>query len=592
MMRKFTMQFMALFIGLFLLLSMGVVFYTNQLVYRVTIESMTEDVDRHALYLSEILSQHFLKDSDDVQDAVTTLESLQMFLEEDDNIAFINNEGKLIYSSNPYQSSAENQSKTKEIRAVLDGSKTGNSGIVKNITDKSEYRVAVPLYNSKQQQVGILRLIHELRDLDDLKEALIGSVFVFSFIAILMAGFIAYYLSYRISKPLKGISNVIESISEGDYTNHYIGIDYPEVSELGDTVNQLAENLEAKNREIIQSNERLTVLINRLVVGVVLLDHNQHIQIMNPAAQAILGVDNNLLGHSFLEMTKSYGLVQIIQRTFQKNKNRNDEIYVYHPQDRVLDVNTMIVPSVTGRQVIVLLYDITQIRRLEKVRTDFVTNASHELRTPVTALKGFAEVLLDGAMEDPDTLKQFMEIIYKESKRLEVLVNDILELSRVEQKQVPMNIELINLSETITACFKVIKAQAENKKIKFRMYTSEPEAILLRTDKSRLEQVLNNLIMNAVNYTDDGGKISVMVEQINNEAVIHVSDTGIGIPEEDLNRIFERFYRVDKARSRNSGGTGLGLSIVRYLVQNLNGHIEVKSKLGIGTTFTLYLPLQ
>lgn len=590
-MRKFTMQFMALFIGLFLLLSMGVVFYTNQLVYRVTTESMTEDVDRHASYLSEILSQHFLQDADDVQAAVTTLESFEMFLEDEDDIAFINNEGKLIYSSNAYQSSAENQAKTKEIRAVLEGAKSGNSGIVKNILDKSEYRVAVPLYNSERQQVGILRLIHELRDLDDLKDALIGSVFVFSFIAILMAGFIAYYLSYRISKPLKGISNVIESISEGDYTNHYIGIDYPEVSELGDTVNQLAENLEAKNREIIQSNERLTVLINRLVVGVVLLDHNQEIQIMNPAAQAILGVDDNLFGHSFLEMTKSYGLVQIIQRTFQKNKNINDEIYVYHPQDRILDVNTMIVPSVMGRQVIVLLYDITQIRRLEKVRTDFVTNASHELRTPVTALKGFAEVLLDGAMEDPATLKQFMEIIYKESKRLEVLVNDILELSRVEQKQVPMNIEIVNLSETITACFKVIKAQAENKKIKFRMYTSGSEAILLSTDKSRLEQILNNLIMNAVNYTDDGGKISVRVEQINNEAVINVSDTGIGIPEEDLNRIFERFYRVDKARSRNSGGTGLGLSIVRYLVQNLNGRIEVKSNLGIGTTFTVYLPL-
>lgn len=585
------MQFMALFIGLFLLLSMGVVFYTNQLVYRVTTESMTEDVDRHALYLSEILSQHFLQDAEDVQAAVKTLESFEMFLEDEDDIAFINNEGKLIYSSNAYQSSAENQAKTKEIRTVLEGGKSGNSGIVKNVLDKSEYRVAVPLYNSEQQQVGILRLIHELRDLDDLKEALIGSVFIFSFIAILMAGFIAYYLSYRISKPLKGISNVIESISEGDYTNHYIGIEYPEVSELGDTVNQLAENLEAKNREILQSNERLTVLINRLVVGVVLLDHNQEIQIMNPAAQAILGVDDNLLGHSFLEMTKSYGLVQIIQRTFQKSKNINDEIYVYHPQDRILDVNTMIVPSVMGRQVIVLLYDITQIRRLEKVRTDFVTNASHELRTPVTALKGFAEVLLDGAMEDPATLKQFMEIIYKESKRLEVLVNDILELSRVEQKQVPMNIEIVNLSETITACFKVIRPQAENKKIKFRMYSSEPDAILLSTDKSRLEQVLNNLIMNAVNYTDAGGKISVRVEQINNEAVIHVSDTGIGIPQEDLNRIFERFYRVDKARSRNSGGTGLGLSIVRYLVQNLNGRIEVKSNLGIGTTFTVYLPL-
>ncbi|WP_373748140.1 two-component system histidine kinase PnpS [Jeotgalibaca porci] len=481
--------------------------------------------------------------------------------------------------------------KTKEIRVVLEGKESGNSGIVRNDTGRSEYRVAVPLYNENRQQVGILRLTHELQDLDSLQDALIKSVFAFSFVAIVMAGFIAYYLSNRISKPLKGISDVIESISDGDYTNHYIGINYPEVAELGNTVNQLAENLEAKNREIIQSNERLTVLVNRLIIGVVLLNHKQQIQLMNPAAQEILGIDDTLLGHSFLEMTKSYGLVQTIQKTFQKNKNRNDEIYVYHPQDRILDVNTMIVPNVEGRQVIVLLYDITQIRRLEKVRSDFVANASHELRTPVTALKGFSEVLLDGAMENPATLKQFLEIIYKESKRLEILVNDILELSRVEQKQVPLNVETVNIMKIIASCFQVIQPQAEAKQIKLRMYTSESEDVWALTDRSRLEQILNNLIMNGVNYTDNGGKVSVMVEKINDEAVIHVADTGIGIPEEDLNRIFERFYRVDKARSRNSGGTGLGLSIVRYLVQNLNGRIEVKSHLGIGTTFTLYLPL-
>lgn len=591
-MRKFTNQFMAIFIGLFLLLSMGVVFYTNQLVYRVTSETMTEEVVRHGETLAEIMERGFLSEAKNVQTAVTHLDSLQFFLEEEDDIAFINNSGKLIYSSNAYYSSVENQANTREIRRVIEGADRGTSGIVKNISGNSEFRVAVPLFSGNQEQVGILRLTHELRDLDGLKNALIRSVFVFSFVAILMAGFIAYYLSNRISKPLKGISNVIEGISDGDYSNHYIGIDYPEVAELGDTVNQLAENLESKNREIIQSNERLTVLVDRLVIGVVLLDHRQQIQMMNPAAHEILGIDDRLLGHTFLEMTKSYGLVQIIQQTYQDHQNKHEEIYIYHPQDRILDVNTMIVPNIMGQQIIVLLYDITQIRRLEKVRTDFVSNASHELRTPVTALKGFAEVLLDGAMEDPVTTKQFLEIIYKESKRLEILVNDILELSRVEQKQVPMKQEEINLEEVVRACFRVIQPQADEKKIKLRFYSSEPNVIMLQTDRSRLEQVLNNLIINAINYTDTGGKVSVMIEQTEKEAVIHVADTGIGIPEEDMGRIFERFYRVDKARSRNSGGTGLGLSIVRYLVQNLNGRINVKSTLGIGTTFTVHLPIK
>lgn len=590
-MRKFTNQFMAIFIGLFLLLSMGVVFYTTQVVYRVTSDTMTKDVERHAFYISKIMEMEALGDANNVQSAVNNLDAVQFLLEEDDDIALINNEGKLIYSSNAYQSSVENQANTREVRRVMEGAASGNSSIVKNPADISEFRVAVPLFNNQRQQIGILRLTHEMQDLDDLQDSLTRSVFVFSFIASVMAGIIAYYLSKRISKPLKGITNTIESISEGDYSNHYIGIDYPEVAELGNTVNQLAENLESKNREIIQSNEKLSVLVDRLIVGVVLLDHQQQIQLMNRAAQNILDVDEKLLGRSFLEMTKSYGLVQIIQQTFQENKSKNEEIYIYHPQERILDVNTMIVPNIMGRQVIVLLYDITQIRRLEKVRTDFVANASHELRTPVTALKGFAEVLLDGAMEDPVTCKQFLEIIYKESKRLEILVNDILELSRVEQKQVPLNREILNLSEIIKSCFQVIRPQAASKDINLRFYSANPDDILLETDRGRLEQVLNNLITNAVNYTDAGGKISIMVEKVGNEAAIHIADTGIGIPEEDLSRIFERFYRVDKARSRNSGGTGLGLSIVRYLVQNLNGRIEVKSKLGIGTTFSVYLPL-
>lgn len=591
-MRKFTNQFMAIFIGLFLLLSMGVVFYTNQLVFRVTSGSMTDDVERHARYLSEILENQFLQDTESIQGAGLKKDAIQIYLEENDDIDFITSDGEFIYSTNTLPSSEEKQIDTREIKRVIEGAESGNSGIVKNSKGISEFRVAVPLYNAQNRRIGIMRLTHELKDLDNLQMTLVRSVFIFTFIAIVMAGFIAYYLSNRISKPLKGIANVIESISEGDYSNHYIGFDYPEVAELGNTVNELAENLESKNKEIIQSNERLTVLIDRLVIGVVLLDHNKNIQMMNPAAQDILGISNDLIGHSFLEMSKSYGLVQIIQQTYQNLTNKNEEIYIYHPEDRILDVNTMIVPNISGQQIIVLLYDITQIRRLEKVRTDFVSNASHELRTPVTALKGFSEVLLDGAMEDSATAKYFLEIINKEANRLEVLVNDILELSKVEQKQVPLQKETLNLEEVIRSCFLVTQPQAKSKNIKVRFYSSEANAILLEADRSRLEQILNNLIINAVNYTDAGGKISVMIEKDTKEAIIHVVDTGIGIPEEDMGRIFERFYRVDKARSRNSGGTGLGLSIVRYLVKNMNGHISVTSKLGIGTTFTVRLPLK
>ncbi len=589
-MRKFTNQFLALFVGLFLLLSMGVVFYTNYLVRNATEESIIQSIEKRATNIAALLDEWILQNTSHVQTAVDDFNSMRFLLEKNDSIAFLNNEGLLIYSSNSKQSSAENQKNTAEIRSILAGERIGTSGLADVRSGGREYRVAVPLHNGAGEMIGILRLSHQMVELDTLAQDLTQSVLVFSFVSILLASFISIYLSNRISRPLKQIDAMINRIAAGKEVEHYIGDDYPEFMELGMTVNQLADNLEEKNQTILQSNHRLTALLDRLIVGVVLLDDEQQIQMMNPAVHEILGTGNDVLGHSFLEMSKSYGLVQIIQRTYHNNENQNDEIVIYYPRERIIDVNTLILPNNDHKQVMVILYDITEIRRLEKVRTDFVANASHELRTPVTALKGFAEVLLDGAMEDPVTTKQFLEIIHKESNRLEILVNDILELSRAEQAQVPMKNERVILNEVVESCFQVIRQQAKAKDISLRLFSNTPEPIEIKGDRSRVEQVLNNLIFNAVTYTDKGGKVSVMLEETESDVQINVVDTGIGIPEEDLSRVFERFYRVDKARSRNSGGTGLGLSIVRYLVENMHGSIKVTSTLGIGTTFIVKLP--
>ena len=585
-MRKFANQFLALFIGLFLLLSIGVVIYTNQLVRTATTTSIIEDVENRAKNIGSLLDEWILQHTSSVMTAVEDFPSMSFLLDDKDTIAFFDEKGTAVHPDKQ----DENSLKSNDMEEVLAGERIGTSGIQIDDSGRRQYHVAVSLFNGRGDFIGIFRLTHRLDELDQLENQLTQSVFIFSFVSIVLASFIALHLTNRVSRPLKQIETVINHISEGDYSEYYKGMDYPEIMALGQTVNKLADSLEEKNRTILQSNERLSALLDRLIVGVVLLDSEQRIEMMNPAVYQILGIDENLLGRSFLEMSKSYGLVQIIQQTYQKKKNRNEEIYIYYPNERILDVNTMVVPDAKGNQVIVLLYDITEIRRLEKVRTDFVANASHELRTPVTALKGFSEVLLDGALDDPDRFRQFLEIIYKESTRLESLVNDILEFSRVEQKQVPMKREWISLNETVETCFKIIKPQAAAKGLKLRLLSNNADPIRFIGDQSRLEQILNNLIYNAVNYTDKGGKISVLLEETEDEIVFHVADTGIGIPEESIERLFERFYRVDKGRSRNSGGTGLGLSIVRYLVQNMGGTISVKSTLGLGSTFTVHLP--
>lgn len=592
-MRKFTNQFLALFVGLFLVLSVTVVTYTASLVRDVTVESILHNVEKRGHNIASVLNEWFLQNASTAQEAVSDFqEGMRFLLEEGDSVAFLTPEGKLIYSSNSYVSSAENQANVGEIRSVLNGNLIGRSGIRENNLGQSEYRVAFPLFNKDGTLIGILRLSHQLDDVDALQRELMRSIIGFSLLGLVLASLIVWYLTRKMATPLKEMEESIERITTGNYTEQYFDYSHPEFNALGHSINKLANRLQEKNEAIFETNERLAALMDQLVIGVVLLDSEKRVQMANPAAQRILGYgEEQIIKHSFLEMFKSYGLVQVIQQTFSDHRNHHEELYLYFPEERILDVNTIVLSEEKGMQVLVLLYDITQIRRLEKVRTDFVTNASHELRTPITALKGFAETLLDGAKDDPQTLEQFLTIIHNEANRLEILVNDILELSKAEQKQVPLQHEQVDLNEAVRTCFQLVNQRVEEKELSLRLVTPLPDPLIIEGDKSRVQQVISNLIYNAVNYTDKGGKITVMLEKEEDMAVIHVADTGIGIPEEDLARIFERFYRVDKARSRNSGGTGLGLSIVRYLVQNLNGTITVNSTLGMGSTFTVRLPL-
>ncbi|WP_234402585.1 two-component system histidine kinase PnpS [Trichococcus paludicola] len=590
-MHKFTNQFLALFVGLFLLLVTGVVFYTNQMLVTATATIITNGIDNRANDISMMVSELYIGDSDTVITAVKEIGGIQKLLAEGDAIALLNEKGNLVFSSNPSIDSAEKQQDVREIKAVLKGAANGSSGLTEDKNGDSVYRAAFPLYNESGDFVGIFRLSHNLFELEGLKVDTLEAALLFSLVAVILASIIAHSLTRRLSVPLENIKTIVEQIAEENYEVRYYGADYPEISALGDKVNDLSDSLQEKTQTIQESNERINLLMDKLVIGVVLLDEEKRIQMMNPAVQKIVGKKDSLIGHSYLELFKSYGVIRLIDQTYHFKKHLNDEIYQYYPDEKILDVNTVLIPGNKGErgdQLIVLLYDITEIRRLEKVRTDFVTNASHELRTPVTALKGFAETLLDGAMSDPVILKQFLEIIYKESNRLDMLVNDILELSRVEQKQVPMRIEKININEITRSCFQIVSKEAEEKEITL-MLKAEKE-VYFEGDKSRFEQILSNLIYNAVNYTDQKGHVTVHLDQTDEEIIIQVKDTGIGIPEEDLLRIFERFYRVDKARSRNTGGTGLGLSIVRYLVKNMNGFISVDSKMGIGSTFTVRFP--
>jgi two-component system phosphate regulon sensor histidine kinase PhoR len=239
---------------------------------------------------------------------------------------------------------------------------------------------------------------------------------------------------------------------------------------------------------------------------------------------------------------------------------------------------------------ILVFHDITELRRLEKIRQDFVANVSHELRTPISSIKGYAETLLEGALEDKDNAKEFISIIYQDSNRLANLINDLLDLSKIESGKMKMNFIPLDPVSLIKRAVTVIENQAKAKSIALKLdFASDLPKI--KADETRFSQVMINILDNAIKYSSEGGSATISAKVVNNALQIDISDTGIGISEKDLPRIFERFYRVDKARSRELGGTGLGLSIVKHIVSAHGGQVWVKSELGFGSTFSFTIPL-
>lgn len=509
-----------------------------------------------------------------------------------DRITIIEKDGTVFFDSEKEINELENHLNREEVQEVLGGSEIGTGMRTSKSVNQALFYVAVPIRDSSGNVLSILRLARPISALT-ISRQIQNSLYVFILLALTAAFVLTFTLTKRIAQPIDDVMHVAKQLSDHQYDARYVGKGFGDFQKLGETINEMAVSLDNQMNEIKQNDERLTELINHLVIGVMLLDEQKNITMTNSAMQEILSEsEESLIGNSYVETINSYGLSHLIEQAYRKRATQNDEIYFYYPKDKIVDAN--IVP-IAGKKpgelnLIVLLYDITEIRRLEKVRTDFVTNASHELRTPVTALKGFAETLLDGAMEDKVVLKQFLEIMLTESTRLNLLVNDILELSKLEQKQVPLSIAEVDISEAVLSTFQLVEQKAIDKKIDLHLI--EENHVISHTDVHRLKQILANLINNALAYTQVGGTVTVTVKKVQENMVLVISDNGMGIPEGELDRVFERFYRVDKARSRNSGGTGLGLSIVKNLVGNMNGTISVASKLGMGTTFTVTLPVE
>lgn len=349
-------------------------------------------------------------------------------------------------------------------------------------------------------------------------------------------------------------------------------------------------------KDKIQANTtgqaKLDAILTSMFEGILLTNARGEILFINPSLRKIFLVDVSGQGKRPIEVIRNVRIQEIVDQTLKgTQKLITEEISLTVPEEKFLKVHAVSISEGRGIEgAILVFHDITELRRLEKVRQDFVANVSHELRTPITSIKGYAETLLDGAMEDRENLRRFIEIIYRDSERLSKLIEDLLDLARIESGKMKIVLLPIDFTPVVQRTLGILGNQIKEKSLSIRMDFPK-DGLKVLGDQTRLSQVMINLLDNAVKYTPDGGIISLSFSLMKDFVQVNVSDNGSGIPEKDIPRIFERFYRVDKARSRELGGTGLGLSIVKHIVQSHGGEIWAESELEHGTTlhFTLRL---
>ena len=420
-----------------------------------------------------------------------------------------------------------------------------------------------------------------------------GTLWFWSLMTVALVFPVGVWLGKRLLRPVYEIQASAEHLLQG-WKDQEKNADGDELSGLRKALTYITTHSQARVQVLESEQAKGTAILNSMTEGVIALDGQGRVVLMNPAARSILDFTQNqrVEGRTLLEVVRDRGLADWIEmcQSLDAAEPCQREIEYYLPSPRIIAVNAMpVVFSSRHRGFLLVLHDITELRRLEKVRAEFVANVSHELRTPLTAIKGYLETVLDETRLESATHRRFLEIANSHAERMGRLLNDLLNLSDIEMGKVVLDPTPIRLGAFVREVSAIFEKDAAKKEV--RLVNQVPPDLWVQADGDRLSQILVNLLDNAVKYTPKGGTVSFRAEKTDNHQIrIAIRDTGQGIPPNDLPRLTERFYRVDKARSRAEGGTGLGLAIVKHLVQLHGGTLHIESEYGKGTTIEFLLP--
>ena len=467
-----------------------------------------------------------------------------------------------------------------------------------SITLKKDFMyVAVPMKNGSQN-IAVIRASIPISAVDNALKSIQFKVLLAGFLMALFSAILSLVVSRRITRPIGQIRQWAESIAEGagsmkKWQPKPSVHSSEEIEGLSESLSRMAEELRTRMEQMSRQQNEMKAVFSSMTEGVIAFDMEEHVLGMNQAAAGILKCDlKSARGRDIQEVVRNTALHSFIRETLQARNSIEKDIPTTSNGEGLLNGHGTILRDEVGKQIgaLIVLNDVTRLRKLENIRRDFVSNVSHEIKTPITAIKGFVETLRDGAVKNPEDATRFLGIIEKHVDRLAAIIEDLLNLSKIEQESEKKGISLVEsrMCDILQNALQICHVAVANKRIEID--TSCADSIEASVDPTLLEQAIVNLLDNAVKYSDDGGTIRLRITREKDFIVIAVQDHGVGISRKHLPRLFERFYRVDKARSRQLGGTGLGLAIVKHIVQAHGGDITVDSTLGKGSIFSIRLP--
>lgn len=503
-------------------------------------------------------------------------------------ITIISPDGRVLADSQRGPETMENHNSRPEVQQARSG---GMGSAVRHSAtlNKDLCYVAIP-FGYQGGQDYVLRMAVPLAELNDAIQAVRWRILLATLIAAGGALAIAWIVSRNFTRRIRALQSFAEGLVTDRLSDRLPTKPDDELGLLSSSLNRMAEQLQQLVERQRLEVARREAILTSMVEGVLAVDADLRITFCNRAFAELLGLDASIAESTPLsEVVKDPELQQILTTAVISGDSLRQKLQLSIAEGRSFEVQSAPLATVSRRGAVAILHDITDIERLERVRRDFVANVSHELRTPLTAIRGYAETLLDGALEDPENNRRFVEIIQAHAMRLNNIASDLLTLSELEAGKLTGDMEPVPLGEAVAAALRTVEPAARLQNVQLNVDRIDPATVF--GDRTRLEQMLVNLLDNAIKFNREAGQVHIEVIQEARRVRIRVTDTGIGIPAGDINRIFERFYRVDKARSREVGGTGLGLSIVRHIVERMGGVINVESQLGAGSAFTVELPV-